>query len=252
MASFLYRLGRFAFRRRWLVTGLWLAVLALALTGAGTLSGKSSDSFSIPGTPSQQAIDLLGERFPQAAAGGATARVVFAAPTGQTIGDTGHKAAIESAVAELRQAPQVASVTDPFTAGAVNQAGTVGFAQATYAVESGEVTDEARDALTAAADHARAEGLTVEIGGDAVQGQPETGIGEGAGVVVAAVVLVITFGSLVAAGLPLLTALLGIGIGVGTITAATGFIDLSSNAPTHALMLGQAEAIDYALFNVTR
>ena len=252
MASFLYRLGRFAFRRRWLVTGLWLAVLALALTGAGTLSGKSSDSFSIPGTLSQQAIDLLGERFPQAAAGGATARVVFAAPTGQTIGDPGHKAAIERAVAELRQAPQVASVSDPFTAGAVNQAGTVGFAQATYTVESGEVTDEARDALTAAADHARAEGLTVEIGGDAVQGQPETGIGEGAGVVVAAVVLVITFGSLVAAGLPLLTALLGIGIGVGTITAATGFIDLSSNAPTLALMLGLAVAIDYALFIVSR
>ena len=252
MASFLYRLGRFAFRRRWLVTGLWLAVLALTLTGAANLSGKSSDSFSIPGTLSQQAIDLLGERFPQAAAGGATARVVFAAPTGQTIGDTGHKAAIERAVAELRQAPQVASVTDPFTAGAVNQAGTVGFVQATYTVESGEVTDEARDALTAAADHARAEGLTVEIGGDAVQGQPETGIGEGAGVVVAAVVLVIMFGSLVAAGLPLLTALLGIGIGVGTITAATGFIDLSSNAPTLALMLGLAVAIDYALFIVSR
>jgi len=63
MASFLYRLGRLAFRRRWLVAGLWVAVLMAALAGAATLSGATSDAFRIPGTPSQQAIDLLQERF---------------------------------------------------------------------------------------------------------------------------------------------------------------------------------------------
>ena len=83
MASFLYRLGRFAFRRRWLVATLWLAILAAALTGAATLSGSTSDAFSIPGTPSQQAIDMLGERFPQASAGGATARALAVAATFQ-------------------------------------------------------------------------------------------------------------------------------------------------------------------------
>jgi RND superfamily putative drug exporter len=252
MATFLYRLGRFAFRRRWLVAGLWLATLAAALVAAGTLSGQTRDTFRIPGTPSQQAIDLLQQRFPQASAGGATARVVFAAPDGQQLTAAANKEAIERAVAELRQAPQVASVADPFASGTVNQVGTVGFAQVSYQVESINLTDPARDALTAAIDHARASGLTVEAGGDALQTQAKQGVTEVIGVVVAAIVLFITFGSLIAAGLPLLTAILGIGIGVSAITAATGFVDLSSSTPTLALMLGLAVAIDYALFIVSR
>ncbi|WP_432831376.1 MMPL family transporter [Dactylosporangium sp. CA-092794] len=252
MASFLYRLGRFAFRRRWLVVGLWLAVLAAVVTGAATLSGSTSDGFRIPGAPSQEAIDLLQERFPQVSADGATARMVFAAPDGQQLTSAATKAAVEQAVAELRQAPQVAAVSDPFRSGAVNQAGTVGFAQATYRVPAQELTDGDRDALTAIAGRAREQGLSVEIGGDALQAPPERGLGEAIGVAVAAVVLMITFGSLVAAGLPLLTALLGIGIGIGVITAATGFIDLSSTTPVLALMLGLAVSIDYALFIVSR
>ena len=130
MASYLYRLGRFAFRRRRLVAALWLAVVVVALTGAATLSGSTSDSFRIPGTSSQRAIDLLGERFPQASADGAVARVVFATPGGQALSDAGHRAAVERAVAELRQAPQVAAVTDPFSTGGINPADTVGYAQA--------------------------------------------------------------------------------------------------------------------------
>ena len=226
MASFLYRLGRFAFRRRWLVTAGWLAVLAAALIGAMTLSSPTQASFSIPGTPAQKAIDLLAERFPQASADGATARVVFAAPDGTKLSDPAYRQAINTAVADLRQAPQVASVSDPFTSGAINPAGTIGFAQAT--------------------------GLTVEVGGDALVTAAQQGLGEIIGVGVAAVVLIITFGSLIAAGLPLLTALLGIGIGIGAITTLSGFVDLSSNTPVLALMLGLAVAIDYALFIVSR
>ena len=252
MASLLYRLGRFAFRRRWVVTGLWLAVLVAALAGAATLSGSTSDAFRIPGTPSQQAIDLLQERFPQASADGATARVVFAAPDGTKLSDPAYRAAITSAVAELGRAPQVASVTDPFATGAVNPAGTVGLAQATYQVAAADVSGEARDALNAVLEHARGSGLTVEAGGDALQLQAENSATEGIGLLVAAVVLIITFGSLIAAGLPLLTAILGILIGVGAITTATGFVDLSSTTPTLALMLGLAVAIDYALFIVSR
>jgi RND superfamily putative drug exporter len=252
MASFLYRLGRFAYRRRWLVAGLWVAVLIAALAGAATLSGPTSDAFRIPGTQSQKAIDLLQERFPQASADGATARLVFAAPDGQQLTSTANKAAIEQVLSELKQSSQIASVTDPFASGAINEAGTVGLAQATYTVPSAELTDQTRAALTSAADNARAAGLTAEIGGDALQLQPEQGATEILGVAVAAVVLVITFGSLIAAGLPLLTALLGIVIGIAAITAATGFVDMSSTTPILALMLGLAVAIDYALFIVSR
>jgi len=177
---------------------------------------------------------------------------VFAVPDGETLNDDVHRTAVEQTIAELKEAPQVASVTDPLQAGALNADDTVGFAQATYEVPAAEMTDQARDALTAVVDDARATGLTVEIGGDALQIQPEQSAGEGIGVLVAAVVLAITFGSLVTAGLPLLTAILGIGVGIGGITAATGFVDLSSTTPTLAVMLGLAVAIDYALFIVSR
>jgi putative drug exporter of the RND superfamily len=119
----------------------------------------------------------------------------------------------------------------------VNPWGTVGIAQATYTVPSDALTGAARDSLTTVAEDGRASGLTVEIGGDALAPQAGTSATEGIGVAVAAVVLIITFGSFVAAGLPLLTALLGIAIGVGAITTATGFVDLSSTTPTLALMV---------------
>jgi putative drug exporter of the RND superfamily len=252
MASVLYRLGRFAFHRRWLVTVAWLVVLAAVLVGAMTLAKPTSGAFSIPGTPAQRTIDLLSERFPQASAGGATARIVFAAPAGHTLSEPQQRAAVERAVTRLRTAPQVATVANPFQSKAINAAGTIGYAQASYRVPAVELTQPARDALNAAVAQARTAGLAVEVGGDAMQNQPRNGASEGIGLIVAAVVLVITFGSLVAAGLPLVTAILGIGIGVGVIRAATHFADLSAQTPTLATMLGLAVAIDYALFIVSR
>jgi RND superfamily putative drug exporter len=252
MATFLYRLGRFSFRQRWLVAALWVAMVAVAGLGAATLSGSTSNSFSIPGTEAQQAIDLLNKQFPQASAGGATARVVFVAPKGQSLADPANKAAVEEVVTKLKAAPQVATVADPYAVKAVNPAGTIGYASVTYQVQANQLTDPARTALLDSAAPGRAAGLTVEIGGDAVQAAPATGATEIIGVAVAAVVLVITFGSLIAAGLPLLTAIVGIGIGIASITALTGFVDLNANTPTLALMLGLAVAIDYALFIVSR
>ncbi|MDQ7905393.1 MMPL family transporter [Phytohabitans sp. ZYX-F-186] len=252
MATYLYRLARFSYRRRRLVLVLWLAVLAAFGTGALTLSGQTSTSFTVPGTESQQAIDLLGERFPQAGAGGATARVVFAAPAGETLADPANRAAIEQAVAALKVAPQVGAATDPYQAGGVNPAGTVAYSQVTYTVQGMDITDASRDALSAAAEPARSAGLTVEMGGDALQPPVETSATEVLGIVIAALVLVITFGSLVAAGLPLLTAIIGIGIGISGIMIVSGFTEMASTTSILALMLGLAVAIDYALFIVSR
>ncbi|QKW36073.1 MMPL family transporter [Actinomadura sp. NAK00032] len=252
MATLLYRLGRFSFRRRGLVVLLWAALLVLAGVGAAALKGPTSNDFSIPGTESQQAIDLLEQKMPQASADGATARVVFAAPAGSTVTGPSGKAAVEQVVGRLKTAPQVASVLDPYQAGAVSKDGRIAYAQVTYEVSPIEVTDEARDALTAAAGPGRAAGLQVEMGGTATEGMPAQSAAEVIGVAVAAVVLVITFGSLVAAGLPLLNALLGVGIAMAAITAATGLFEMSSMTSTLALMLGLAVAIDYALFIVSR
>ncbi|MEV6828063.1 MMPL family transporter [Amycolatopsis sp. NPDC051102] len=252
MATFLYRLGRFSFRRKALVAAVWAAVLVALGLGALTLSGQLSNSVTIPGTESQRAVDQLTEKFPQANAGGATARVVIEAPAGTTVTDAKGKAAVEALVGQLKTAPKVAAVVDPFQARSISPDQRVALAQVSYGAKAYELTDEDRQALLDTANAGRAAGFTVEFGGDAVQGVPATGATEGLGVAVAAIVLIITFGSLLAAGIPLLTALIGVGTGMAGIFLASGFLELNSNTPILALMIGLAVGIDYALFIVSR
>ncbi|MEU9296817.1 MMPL family transporter [Streptomyces sp. NPDC048266] len=253
MATFLYKLGRSAFRRRRLVALLWVALLAVAGIGAATAPVATSSSFSIPGTEAQRAFDLLEERFPGAGADGATARIVFKAPEGQKMTEAQHKAVVEETVSALKSgSDQIVSVTDPYTAQAVSRDGSTAYVSVAYKVNAMELTDETREALTQAGENAQGKGLTVEVGGDALQTMPATGAGEIVGVVIAGIVLVVTFGSLVAAGLPLLTAIIGVGIGVSSITALANVLDLGSTTSTLAMMIGLAVGIDYALFIVSR
>ncbi|MEV7364835.1 MMPL family transporter [Streptomyces sp. NPDC003631] len=252
MATFLYKIGRLAFRRRHFVALIWVALLTLAGVGATSAPAAGSSSFSIPGTEAQKAFDLLEQRFPGMSADGATARVVFEAPGGEKVTAKHNKAVVERTVRELRDGSEVTSVADPFTGHAVSKDGTIAYAQVKYKVSGMELEDASKDALKQAAQSARDDGLTVEIGGDALSAVPETGATEVIGIAIAAVVLVITFGSLVAAGLPLLTALIGVGIGVSTITALANALDLGSTTSTLAMMIGLAVGIDYALFIVSR
>ncbi|MEU6600523.1 MMPL family transporter [Streptomyces flaveolus] len=252
MATFLYKLGRLAFRRRHFVALIWVALLTLAGVGAASAPAAGNTSFSIPGTEAQKAFDLLEQRFPGMSADGATARVVFKAPKGEKMTDAVNKATVEKTVKELRSGSEVASVADPYTGHAVSKNGTVAYASVKYEVSGMELEDSSKDALKDAAQDARDAGLTVEIGGDALTATPETGSSEIIGIAVAAVVLVITFGSLLAAGFPLLTAIIGVGIGVSAITALASALDLGSTTSTLASMIGLAVGIDYALFIVSR
>ncbi|CAM5287391.1 MULTISPECIES: MMPL family transporter [Streptomyces] len=253
MATFLYKLGRLTFRRRGFVALIWVALLAVAGISAATASTATSSSFSIPGTEAQRAFDLLEERNPGNSADGATARVVFKAPEGEKVTDAENKREITGIVKELRSgSKQIAKVDDPFQVQAVSQDGSTAYISVSYQVNSMELTDATRDSLEDAGKDAQKSGMKVEIGGDALQVMPHTGTAEIIGVVIAAIVLVITFGSLVAAGLPLLTALIGVGIGVSTITALANVLDLGSTTSTLAMMIGLAVGIDYALFIVSR
>ncbi|MEW5538364.1 MULTISPECIES: MMPL family transporter [Streptomyces] len=253
MATFLYKLGRLTFRRRRYVALIWVALLALAGFGAASASTATSSSFSIPGTEAQRAFDLLEQRFPGSSADGATARVVFKAPEGEKVTDSANKSEITGIVKELQSgSDQIASVADPFEAQAVSQDGSTAYISVAYKVNSMELTDTTTDSLKDAGKDAQNSGMKVEIGGDALQVMPHTGAAEIIGVAIAAVVLVITFGSLIAAGLPLLTALIGVGIGVSLITALATALDLGSTTSTLAMMIGLAVGIDYALFIVSR
>lgn len=160
------------------------------------------------------------------------------APAGRTLAEPDVRAAVEDLVGRLKSAPGVATVADPYQAKTVTER--VAMAQMSYRVPATDVTEGDRAALRAAADPAQHAGFTVEFGGDAIQGVPGSQATEGVGVLIAALVLAITFGSIVAAGLPLLTALIGVGVGMAGVLTVSGFADLNSNTPVLALMLGLA------------
>ncbi|MEV0254481.1 MMPL family transporter [Streptomyces sp. NPDC050732] len=253
MATFLYKLGRLAFRRRRYVALLWVGLMAGAIFAASAAPAAPEDSFSMPGTESQKAFDLLEKRFPDASADGASARVVIRAPEGEKIDSAKPKAEVEKMVAAIGKGPQVGSVDDPFKAKTVSKDGSTAYASVTYKVPATELTDEARDALTKATDQTRDAGLTVETGGDAVMAEQEMGgSAELIGIAISAIVLILTFGSLVAAGMPLLTAIIGVTIGISGIAALGSTLDLSATTSTLAMMIGLAVGIDYALFIVSR
>ncbi|WP_307802129.1 MMPL family transporter [Actinomadura violacea] len=247
----LYRVGRFCFRRRWWVAAVWAALfLLIGVLGARSPAAPPND-FSMPGTEAQHAYDLLDQRFPDLNADGATARVVFKAEDGK-VTDAANRQAVDKAVGELGKEPQVARVTDPYRTGTVSKDGTTAYAQVSYTVSGTEMSDEARGALLDTVRHADSARLDVEVGGNAVSSPGGGHSAEALGLLVAAVVLVITFGALLAAGLPLLTALLGVGLGIGGIKALSGVLGLGSTTSALATMIGLAVGIDYALFVVSR
>ncbi|MET7637465.1 MMPL family transporter [Streptomyces sp. NPDC005438] len=251
MATFLYRLGRLAFRRRIIVALAWVALLIGAGVGASTASTPPDDEFTLPGTESQEVFDLLDERFPGAASDGGTARIVFQAPDGQKITATDNKEAVRDTLGQLK-GKETANIADPYQGKTISKDGRTAYAQVTYKVPGNELEDSTRDQIKDAAESGRKAGLTVETGGDALFAEPDMGHGEIIGIAVAAVVLIITFGSLVAAGLPLITALVGVGIGVMCITALGATLGLSAITNTLAMMIGLAVGIDYALFIASR
>ncbi|WP_416963030.1 MMPL family transporter [Streptomyces sp. Agncl-13] len=253
MATILYRIGRWAFRRRRRVLRLWLGVLVVAVAAAAMAPAAEEEDLSMPGTESQKAFDLLDERFPQSNSQGAEARLVFQAPGGQRVTAGENRAAVEDTLGSLDRGDQVASTTDPYETGAVSEDGTIAYSTITYTADAVDLTGPTKSALQDAANQARDAGLTVEIGGSALESEEEPGgTTEIIGVAVAALVLVLALGSLVAAGLSLLTAFVGVAIAFGLVSALAVPLGLTSTVAILALMLGLAVGIDYALFITSR
>ncbi|MET0726765.1 MAG: MMPL family transporter [Acidimicrobiales bacterium] len=251
MATFLYRLGHLAVRRRRTVLVLWLALL-VAVAAAGSIAGgRTTDKLSLPGTESQEAFDLLDQRFPSQ--GGSATRVVFAAADGQTLTGPEVTLAMEETTAALAAVDGVGSAVSPADTGAVSPDGTVAFGEVRYPIPGTDVEHSTLDGIVTSVSIARDAGVTVEFGGEVIPGleQPAHS-SEAIGLVVAVVVLLVSFGSVLAMGLPLVSALVGLGVGLTGITLMSAFVDLSSTAPTLATMIGLAVGIDYALFIVTR
>ncbi|MFB7275343.1 MMPL family transporter [Streptomyces sp. NPDC056244] len=253
MATFLNRMGLWAFRRRWSVLLIWVAALFAVGVGAATAPAAKDDGSFMPGIEAQQAFDLMGERFPGSDSNGADARVVFVAPNGQKVTTADNRAAIERLVEAVKDGAQTDRAVSPFQADTVSQDASTAYATISYKTKADDLTHATKNTLQSAIHTARKQGLTVEVGGTALATQPAAGgTAEAAGVALAAVVLLITFGSLAAAGLPLLTAIIGVGISMASILALGSTFGLSITTGTLASMLGIAVGIDYALFVVSR
>ena len=252
MAKLLYRLGHFCVRRRRLVLLGWVAVLAVVGIWSNAAGGTVNDKLSIPGTESQDAADLLAARFP--AQSGTTIRIALEAPEGRTIEDFAPKAQLDRDLQPLFLLPNVVAPTDPSSAVTVSADGRIAFIEIRFDQSATDVPKDLIQAIVDGTEEAAPALLKVAFSGEAVskavqQPHPPS---ELIGFVVAMVVLLLAFGSVLAMGLPMLTALIGVVIVVLGITLMSAFVDLSSTAPTLAIMIGLAVGIDYALFIVTR
>ncbi|MGP4009708.1 MMPL family transporter [Streptomyces sp. 4N124] len=248
MATLLYRLGAWGARRwRRMLIG-WLLTLG-AVVGLGlSFAGSFTDSSSIPGSPAQTALTTMERHFPEPDV--QSAQIVFQAPAGRKVTEADLRTPLEA----VGRVPGVSEVSDPSESGTVSEDGRTAVAEVTFTTkEADDVPQGTLDAVKAAGDEAQQAGLRTIYGGEPYEtSHPPVGPSELVGLGVALVILVITFGSLLAAGLPLLTAVLGI---FGTMAAMIGLattFDVSDNAPTLAIMLGLAVGIDYALFIVSR
>ncbi|WP_371403495.1 MMPL family transporter [Kribbella sp. NBC_00662] len=257
MSSFLYRLGRSAARLRVLVVAIWVLVLAAAGGSAVVFNHGTDDTFSIPGSESQDALDHLGRVFPEVS--GTSAQLVLVVPDGQQVGKASTRTAVASAVKRIEKVDQVATVVDPFgsgVSGAVSCDGRAALIAVPLDVDLAQVEPSTKDDLTGIAnDLARTvgNGAHVYTGGDAFSNKvPKLSPTEGIGLGIALIVLLLMFRSMIAAVMPLATAVLGVGISVGLIFLATVVTPISSTAPMLAVMLGLAVGIDYALFLLSR
>lgn len=257
MSSVLYSLGHWAVRARRLVVAGWVVALVLVGGAAGLLQQGLDNQVSIPGTESQEALDRLAATFPQVS--GASAQVIVVAPEGGSVRDEPMRAAITDGVEALEGVSQVEVVTSPYDKqmpASVSDDERATLLTIQLDGDQGSITEETKDALGAEADalaQALPQGAEAHLGGQLFSSKfPEMTLTEGIGLLVALVVLVLTLGSLVAAGLPLLNALLGVGASMGLLFAATALGPVNSTTPMLAVMLGLAVGIDYALFIVSR
>jgi RND superfamily putative drug exporter len=231
------------------VLAAWLVVIAALAVVAVTVKQPTNNSFAVPGTQSQNATNLLDTKFP--GTGGAQAQVVFSVPAGQSLTSAADKQAVESTVAQLGKLPQVVGVQDPYQTGTVSKSGQIAYAVVAYPVAVADVKPASVTALLDSGAPAKAAGITVNFGGQVAQASTSSDT-DAIGLIVAFIILLIGFGSIVAGLLPLLSAVAGVGVSLLALEGLTAAISEPSVAPTLATMIGLAVGIDYALFVMNR
>jgi RND superfamily putative drug exporter len=251
----LYGLGGFCVRRRWIVLGVWIVIFVALAAWARSVGSDVNDNLTLPGTDSQQATNLLQKRFPSQANG--TNPVVLTAPKGAKLSDSKYKTPIDDTVSALKKDPDVQSATSPLSSAGKSlnsKDGRIGYIALNLKTGPSDLTTDDANRIVSEADPARKAGLSVGFGGYLGNkvSKPETHVSEVVGIGVAILVLLVTFGTVVAMGLPIATAIFGLVTGLSIIALLSHVAEVPTVGPTLATMIGLGVGIDYALFIVTR
>jgi RND superfamily putative drug exporter len=233
----------------------WIAALFIVGMIAKTAGSAFSEDFSLPASDSKEALDLLEQKFP--AQSGEAAQIVFKSDEGVETPAVERK--MKAVFAKVEKFPHVSEVASPYDKGggaaAISNDGNVAYATIQFDAINSDIDKDKTDEIISIAQGASGEGLQVELGGQPIEEATEEE-GEDSsfmvGLLAAVIVLLITFGSVVAMGLPIVTALLALGVGIGVITLGTHLFPTASFAPFLALMIGLGVGVDYALFILTR
>jgi putative drug exporter of the RND superfamily len=253
-AGILARAATWTMRHRRITLVAWIVALVGVSIAANAIGTRQATNFTLPGTESQRAVDLLQSKFPAQA--GDQDEIVFRALAG-SVDTTAQRARIQPMLRQVAGQPHVSGVVSPFSregSDAISKDGRIAFATVSFDERANDLPKSAVDRVISIAQGAQSDQLRVELGGQAIQQaqQPSFGFTTAIGILAAIVVLLITFGSLVAMGLPIATALLGLGTGVGLIAFGSQVLDMPDFATELAVMIGLGVGIDYSLFIVTR
>jgi RND superfamily putative drug exporter len=254
MTGLLYGLGRACARWRFVVLALWLVMILALVISAREAGSDTTNNVTLPGTGSQSATDLLSDRFPTQAYG--TNPLVIATDSGK-LTSSKYSNAIKSTVSNLKKLPTVTSAISPLSnagSSALSKNKQIGYISVALNVGQGSITDDEAQAELDAGDPAKRAGLQVAVGGYVGQqlSKPDTGASDKIGILAACLILLLVFGSAVAMGLPIVTAVLGLLCGLSVVTLLSHLADIPTTAPTLATMIGLAVGIDYSLFIVTK
>jgi RND superfamily putative drug exporter len=248
-------LAQWCFRHRSIVIVAWLVLLIGLIVGGKAAGGSAyADAFSLPGTDSTKALNLLEKSVPSVSGDADT--IVWKVDTG-TVRDAATEQRITAMLTKVATLANVTSVNNPYTAASspqISANGQIAYATVNFDQQANTLPVSSVNAVIKTAENARTSGLDVQLGGQAIKqvGQKPGGFSELIGIVAAAIVLFLAFGSLLSMLLPLLTAVAGIGVGIEAVALLSHGFSIASIAPTLSALVGLGVGIDYALFIVTR
>ncbi|MBA2712148.1 MAG: MMPL family transporter, partial [Rubrobacteraceae bacterium] len=255
MTPLLYRLGHFCTRRSVLVLVGWVVVALTVVIVARSVGQDTNDNVKLPGTDSQAATNLLSGKFPDQANG--SVPIAFRAPSSAKLSDSKYKKAIQKVTKAYAKDPGISKSVGPFSdkgGDQLNKKKTIGYISLNVKDSSSELSKEGAQRIIDLAQPLEKVGLNPAAGGYLGQkvSKPSTHVSEVVGLGAAVIILLFTFGTAIAMGVPILTAIIGLSIGLGTIAFLSHTVQMPTSAPTLATMIGLGVGIDYALFIVTR